>query len=232
MHAVNAAVLARAGGKFRCGKCQKIGNALEALFDEWPEAKDQGARPGAVPELSLTLPATPETESNGETEAADSPRRKRLVRVLWLVSALVLAVIITLNVLRFFYQPQDDSPWLQSTLIQLGLKQAAPEPPTHKPGQIELLNREMKPHPFRPGVLLLTATIVNRAAERQAYPDIDVTLLDLQGRQLERQLFKPGDYLSSSAELRSGMSPQAYLTFSLEMLDPGDGATGFELQFR
>jgi hypothetical protein len=84
---------------------------------------------------------------------------------------------------------------------------------------------------LRQGVLLLTATIVNRAAQNQGYPDIEVTLLDIRGRQLARQLFKPGDYLSRSAQLRDGMTPQAYLTFSLEMLDPGDEAVGFELQF-
>ena len=38
VHPVNAALLARGGGRYRCGKCNRAGNALDALFDDWPEA--------------------------------------------------------------------------------------------------------------------------------------------------------------------------------------------------
>ena len=33
VHPVNAALLASGGGRYRCGKCNKVNNALEALFD-------------------------------------------------------------------------------------------------------------------------------------------------------------------------------------------------------
>ncbi len=232
MHPVNAAMLAQGGGKYRCGKCHKIGNALEALFDEWPQARQQGARPGDLPELGLALSLGPGKEPPATPEEADSPQGKPLQRAAWIIAAVVLSVIITLNLARFLQQPLTDTPWLQSTLVRLGVRQAPLQAPFRALDQIKLISRELKAHPFRPGVLLLTATIVNRAAHSQAYPDIDVTLLDIHSRQLARQLFKPADYLPNGSDLRSGMTPQAFLTLSLEMPDPGDGATGFELQFR
>ncbi len=244
VHPVNAAILAQGGGKYRCGKCHKIGNALEALFDEWPQASQQGTRPGSLPELGLPLSLSPGEDTSDASDPAAapgdalidetelSPSRKPMLRVLWVGAALVLTVVIALNLFRFFQQPVLDLPWLQSTLTRLGVKQAPPQPVFRAPEQIELLSRELKAHPFRPGVLLLTATIVNRADRSQPYPDIDVTLLDINGRKLNQSLFKPGDYLSHSSELRTGMKPQAQLTFSLDMLDPGDSAVGFELQFR
>ena len=234
VHPVNAAVLAQGGGRYRCGKCHKTGNALEALFDEWPQARQQGAPAGDLPELGLALSLDPDKERQAWTtsEESDLPQRKSLQRAVWIIAVAGLTVIITWNLARFLQRPLIDAPWLQLTLVQLGMRQAPPQAPFRALDQIKLLSRELKAHPFRPGVLLLTATIVNRAAQSQAYPDIDVTLLDIHSRQLARQLFKPADYLPNGSDLRSGMTPQAYLTLALEMPDPGDGATGFELQFR
>ena len=38
VHPINAELLSRAAGQYRCGKCKKLSNALDALFDEWPSA--------------------------------------------------------------------------------------------------------------------------------------------------------------------------------------------------
>lgn len=240
VHPVNAALLARAGGKYRCGKCQKVGNALEALFDAWPEANEPGTPPGALPELGGLL-AVARGQAAGEpgaeaavpdlTAPAWSPARKYLLRGAWITAAAALAVIIALDLADFFDQPLLDRARLDSTFIRLGLKEAPPEKPFRDPEQIELVSREMRPHPLRPNVLLLTATIVNRASRSQPYPDIDVALLDSRGRKLTHQLFSPGDYLKRSSDLRGGMAPDAYLTLSLELLDPGKDAAGFELLF-
>lgn len=245
VHPVNAAILAQGGGKYRCGKCHKVGNALESLFDEWPQAKQQAARPGSLPELGLTLSVAAHTRSSAVPEesgpvdddstiaetpdASDGWPRQR---ILWVSAASVLTFFIALNLVTFFQQPLPGLSRMQSTLVRLGIKNAPPEPSFRALDRIELLSRELKAHPFRPGVLQLTATIVNRANRAQPYPDIEVTLYEVHGRQLSRKIFEPGDYLTRSAELRNGMVPQAYLTLSVEMPDPGDSAVGFELQFR
>ena len=244
MHPVNAAVLAQGGGKYRCAKCHKTGNALEALFDEWPQASQQATRPGELPELGLALSLGTARESETAVKKAalpggqvfdeepDSPPQKSWQRAVWVGSALVLAVIITLNLLRFFQLSPVERSTMQSAMVSLGLRQAPPQQPFRAPEQIQLLSRELKAHPYRPGVLQLTATIVNRADRVQPYPDIEVTMLDIHSRQLARQLFKPGDYLTGSAGLRDGMAVEAYLTLTLELPDPGNDAVGYELQIR
>lgn len=234
VHPLNAELLARGGGKFRCSKCHKVSNALEALFDQWPEASQQGVQPGDLPELGIALSldeAVPLDDASADP-VSDRPAKSIWMGVLWKVAAVVLTLTIGFNLARFFQLAVLEHPMLQPVLISLGITQAEVVAPGRNPDRIELLGRTMKPHPARPGVLLLTATIVNRSATRQSYPEVDVTLLDIRGRHLARKLFKPGDYLSSTAELRTGMAPQGHLTFSLEMLDPGAQAQGFELQFR
>jgi len=244
VHPLNAALLAQGRGRYRCVKCGKVSNALEALFDQWPDAGREAPSAGELPELGAGLKlepsepadATPEEQALlSEQEAAGTggtATRLRLRRLAWISAAVILLVVITLSLGRFFGVAFFSQEGMQAVLTDWGLKQAPPEKPFRDVSQIELVGREMKPHPSRPQVLLLSATIVNRAERIQPYPSIDVTLLDVQGRQLKRQLFRPGDYLSRSSELRDGMSPGAYFAFSLELLDPGDQAVGFELQFR
>jgi len=243
VHPVNAAILAQGGGKYRCGKCQKISNALESLFDEWPQAKQQAPRQGNLPQLGLNLSITPDTRSATVPEehepvidstgaensglAAGWPGH----RILWIGAATVLIIFISLNLLTFFRQPLPNLSRLESTLVRLGVKKAPPEPAFRAPGPIELLSRALKTHPSRPGALLLTATIVNRSDKTQPYPDIGITLLDIHGRQLAHRVFEPKEYLAHAPEQQEGMVPQAYLPLSLEMPDPGSGAVGFELQF-
>jgi predicted Zn finger-like uncharacterized protein len=243
VHPVNAALLARGGGRYRCGKCKKIGNALDALFDNWPEASQAPPAPGSLPELGAPLKldpageqwATPEEAALlGEPEVpAETAQRaaRRLLRVVGATAAVVIALVVALNVARYFDFQLLDRPALHSALERSGLKESPPEPPFRDLDAIEIVSRDMTDHPSRPAVLLLNATLINRAERAQPYPDIEVSLFDLDNRVLARQRFSPGEYLSRSAELRRGMIPDAYVGLSLEMLDPGDAAVGFELQF-
>jgi predicted Zn finger-like uncharacterized protein len=244
VHPINAELLARGGGKFRCGKCRKVNNALEALFDQWPDASQQGQQAGELPELGMSLSlhaaggdsAHPE-EGDAGGDAAGAPAGhphpgSAWIRVLWIAAALVLTLVVGFNLATFYQLPMLQHPLLQPLLVTLGIEQAADVSTAPGPGNVELLARTMQPHAFRTEVLQLTASIVSRSADVQPYPDVEVTLMDIRGRHLSRKLFKPADYLTSTAQLRSGMAPAGHLTFTLEIEDPGNAATGFELQFR
>ena len=47
----------------------------------------------------------------------------------------------------------------------------------------------------RPGVIVLNALLRNRAAFRQEYPDLELTLTDERDQPVIRRVLKPGDYL-------------------------------------
>ena len=55
VHPVNAALLAQGGGRYRCGKCKQVNDALASLFDEWPAAGDRPPTAGDVPVLGLSI---------------------------------------------------------------------------------------------------------------------------------------------------------------------------------
>lgn len=237
VHPLSAALLARGAGKYRCGKCNKVGNALESLFDEWPDSAQQGTRPGPIPTLGVpltlgpTAPSQPdEPDSSPDAGRLDGPPRRWLLRFTWIVAGILLAGVITVQVADFFARPIFAAESLTAVLEKLGLRDPPPAAPFSDVRLIELLSREMQAHPTRPGVLLLSATIINRASQHQPYPEIQVTLLDIRGGTLARRRFRADEYLPGSDALRRGMAPNAFLPFTLELLDPGDLAVGFELE--
>ena len=59
-------------------------------------------------------------------------------------------------------------------------------------------------NPARPGEVLLTATIRNRAAVTQELPLIELTLTDALNQTAARKVFYPADYMDKSQNLEAG----------------------------
>jgi len=244
VHPVNAAVLAGGAGRYRCGKCNKVSNALESLFDEWPRAGDAPAKAGEVPVLATSIdmaraarsraipddaPFIPDADADA-TSTEDRPRL--LLRLAWITGAILIIAVAAFQWAEFRGEPLFEHARIQSAMIRLGLAEAPPEQPFRDLERIHLVNRELRSHPTLPGRLRLGATIVNRAPQAQPYPDIEVSLLDASGQVLSRQHFSAAEYLSSGSAADARMQPQAYLPLVLDLDDPGTRAVGFELQFR
>lgn len=235
VYPVNASLLARAGGQYRCTKCSKKGNALEALFDEWPDAGEKPPQTGTLPELGQAIDLDEAKKARSgedhEQQAAPARRRSRAARISWIMLALVVLIAIAFEMADFFGQPLLDSTALQSAAERIGLAEPEPAEPFRDLSLIHLVSRDLRSHPVQEGMLQLTATIVNRADHSQPYPELEVILFDASGQTLGRELFVPGDYLSHGRQTQNGMTPQAYLPLVLDLADPGAEAVGFELNF-
>jgi predicted Zn finger-like uncharacterized protein len=237
VHPVNASLLARGGGKFRCGKCNKTGDALESLFDEWPGAGEQPAAAGELPVLGISIDLEAAEQARMEPDEAalsgdpETGATSKVARLSWITAAIGTLAVSVYLFAEFFEQPLLDQAALQPVLIQLGMREPPVKQPFRDLSQIHLVSRELTSHPDRADMLKLTATIVNRANETQAYPQLEVILLDAAGQPLSSSHFTPSDYLASGSPGDSGMTPQAYVALVLELPDPGTQAVGFELNF-
>lgn len=242
VHPVNAALLAQGNGRYLCGKCNKSANALESLFDEWPQAGESAAVNAEPPVLGLPIDLekarqsrlTPEEailtgEESKSTTGKANPAR-RWLRAGWIAIAVTLVIF----VFKLTYSPDTrllEFLGIQSALVDIGVKTPPPTPQFRDLVNIHLVSRELKAHPGEPGKLQLSATIVNRAVKNQPFPDLEVTLLDTAGDQLASHRFTPADYLAQGSLKGAGMAPEAYLPLTLELTDPGVSAVGFEIQF-
>jgi len=244
VHPVNALLLAQERGKYRCGKCKQINNALESLFDEWPDPGDHPPKAGKLPVLGFQLdleaakqdPIMPGEASFVTSEEGEGKqgtgRSRRMQRTAWITSASALIIFVTVYLTEFFQQPLLDSPDVRNALVNTGLSEASSAASFRNPDLLELLSHDMRSHPTRSDTLSLSLTIVNRASRSQAFPKLEVILLDSSGQTLTSRLFEPGEYLAEDADTNTGMTPEAYLHINLDLADPGRHAVGFELNFR
>lgn len=83
-----------------------------------------------------------------------------------------------------------------------------------------------------PGALIISATLVNDAGFTQPFPVLEISLGDLQGRQVALRRFRPAVYLPDSVNVEAGMAPDSRVQVSLEVVDPGKSAVAFEFAFR
>jgi len=244
VHPVNAALLSAGGGRYRCGKCNKVSNAVESLFDQWPQAGARAVPPGDIPVLGLSLDLEGAARSRSapadagfddpedRIEVSGGTRSRWLVRSVWIVGAIVVLAVTAWQWTEFQGGPLLERPQVQAALVRLGLQSPPPAKPFRDLDQIHVVSRVLSSHPQRSGQLRLSATIVNRATRKQPYPDIEVTLLDASGRSLLQKRFVPADYLDPGSAPGASMVPHAYLPLAVDLEDPGPRAVGFELEFK
>ena len=66
---------------------------------------------------------------------------------------------------------------------------------------------DLQADPAHRGLLILTATLRNRATWPLAYPHLELTLTDAQDRVVVRRALAPADYAGGTADLQKGIAP-------------------------
>ena len=67
---------------------------------------------------------------------------------------------------------------------------------------------DLQADPAHRGLLILTATLRNRAAWTLAYPHLELTLTDAQDQVVVRRALAPADYVGGTADVQQRHSPQ------------------------
>jgi hypothetical protein len=103
-------------------------------------------------------------------------------------------------------------------------------PPWREPAALHLTSRELRPHPGAPGVLVVSATFRNDAPFAQPWPQLQLSLQNLDGESLGLRRFAPREYLGgapATAMIAAGLSA----SIRVEILDPGRRAVAFGFEF-
>ena len=118
-------------------------------------------------------------------------------------------------------------PWLDQICNTLGCTL----PLRHDPAELELLSRDIRPHPSVPGALIISATLRNDGSFSQAFPAVEITLSDLDENRIAMRRFLPREYLPNAHSLATGLAPGATAALVFEVADPGKNAVAFEFKF-
>ena len=171
------------------------------LLDAPPEPEPE-PEPTPTPRIVRAEADPGKRPSFLEQKPAKSGHRRWLAMLL----ALLLLLLLT-GQLAYFLRTELSvrvpqlKPLLAQACVQLGCKIALPR-------NIELISiddSELLEDETRQDVVRLTTTLINQAPYAQAYPNLELTLTDLEDHAVLRRTFAPAEYLSASTAIAQGM---------------------------
>jgi hypothetical protein len=152
-----------------------------------------------------------------ELPEINAPRGRQLPFAVWVSAAVVLALLLVFQVV------QTNAEWLSvHTPLQGGGGKPAAILSTY-----QLRQWGVTGDPGANGTLRVRASIMNAAAQLQPYPLLRVTLADRFGTRVGAREFEPAEYLGKAPARM--LAPGERVDATLNILDPGKDAEGFEI---
>jgi predicted Zn finger-like uncharacterized protein len=154
-----------------------------------------------------------------------TPARGPLATLLWTLGILALIVALAGQALWHFRADSRARSILQSACSQIGCEL----PPLRQPEAFQLTERVFTRIPDAPDVLVMRLRLANTAAFAQPYPGVELVLYDGLQAVVGKTRVVAADYLPTGAPDR--LAPGELGEIELHVLDPGQAATGFEVDF-
>jgi predicted Zn finger-like uncharacterized protein len=187
-----------------------------ALEPAQPASVEPGSAPGA------------DAFDFGPAAAADTGERAR--RWLWLLGALLLLLVLLAQaayhyrsaIIVLFPQAKPYAVALCATLrCDLPL-----------PQRIELMSIEasdLQADTTNPNIMVMSATLKNRAIFDQQFPMLELTLTDPQDQPVVRRVLAPLDYLGKAGNVRAGFPANSEIAIKVYFEGSEVKATGYRL---
>ena len=238
--------LLRVDGRALCFRC---GSLFDALAEELLEADAQdgtptrpivilnerslapdecAARTDGLPfEVPDDLPPLQPTDS--ALDITEALREKESSHKLWY--GLIVALLTLAMGLQLAWQYRRELLQSHPALEVLCTHVECREDVIHAPEQFRILGRDIRPTSNEPGSLTLSARVRNDAKLAQAFPDLQLSLLDNKGSVLIRRRLSPEDYMFPSPSSAQRLAPGEVFTIELDFEDPGHLVTSFVMDF-
>ena len=175
------------------------------------DAPDSASGPDRLPASSAGQDAfVPETY---EADFLSKPRSR-----LWTVAAfLLLLLLLAQAVFLFRVELAARIPTLKPALMRYCQMLKCSVPLPQNAGMLSIESSELKDDPSHRSQIVLIALLRNRAVYTQAFPDLELTLTDLQDNALARRIFKPADYLPAQQNIPAGFPANQELGIKLRL---------------
>ncbi|MBK9115519.1 MAG: DUF3426 domain-containing protein [Betaproteobacteria bacterium] len=230
---VNAAQLALREGQVRCGHCRTVFNGREELIslsppppDEEPEVDELAQGPPTVTLRTARAlePLPPEVPVSPPVAAVDYENRfsgaKRRPHRLWtalgfVAIPLLAAVLVLQAVFHFRDGLAAHVPTTKVVLERLCAFAGCTIRPLRDVSALSIDASDLQADPAHRGLLILTATLRNRAPYAIGYPHLELTLTDAQDQVVVRRALAPADYVSGTANHAAGIAGNAEVPVKL-----------------
>lgn len=223
-------------GKVRCGQCSAVFNALDTLEDALsaaaPAAAESVPAPAARPaeQAPVSTAGILPGEGVAQEMALPQPAPSRRRAFAW---SLAVFALLALSVAQAAYVFRAELSLLEPDLRPLLESMcAAFDCEIPLPRKAELVGIEasdLHPDPKQKNLLVLAATLKNRAPFAQAYPHLELTLTDTRDQPLTRKVLAPSDYLAQDMAAKAEFAANGEIAVNLWLDASSVAASGYRL---
>ncbi|MDH4273922.1 MAG: DUF3426 domain-containing protein [Gammaproteobacteria bacterium] len=229
------------------------GRARESISRVSKPAPAVATPPPAEVRSKPSKPSEPKTRPQAAASFATAPTSNYVLDELespeistprgpWLRYALLTSLIVVLalgGVAQYFYFKRSIiaakypsvRPYLETACAQISGFVPCDITAPRDLKSMRLTQRDVRSHPNKANALMVTATFVNEASYTQAYPILQLTFSDINGKLIAQRRFMPQEYLTSDIRIEDGMRAGVPMKILLEIMDPGSTAVNFEFSF-
>jgi predicted Zn finger-like uncharacterized protein len=242
--------LSQYNGKVRCGHCLHVFDATKELVDI--NKVDEAEVVNVTDEIEAYVNHSEEVEhsliSNEVNEIVDKPlmtdsqvsyfqnldnqiqSKSLLNKWLLILTAIVLLVIAIIQSIYFWrsdisiYYPK-----LKPILTQVCEKVGCI---IELPKKIEFIiidDSDMQEDADYKGLIHFSSTLINQAGFIQTYPNIELTLTDIEDKPKLRRIFKPEEYLPKHTDIGGGLPAGAEIKVKLALSVHGESVAGYRI---
>jgi len=104
-------------------------------------------------------------------------------------------------------------------------------PVWHEPAAFTMLDRDVRPAPGETGVLRIQASFRNDARWNQAWPWLQLSLSDADGRVIGSRVFSPNEYLGHAPDPAETLAPGQSGRIDFRVREPAAGTAAFTFDF-
>jgi predicted Zn finger-like uncharacterized protein len=148
----------------------------------------------------------------------------------WLVGALLLLLILLAQA-AYHYRGAiallfpETKPYAAALCASLGCELPLPR----RTGLMSIEASDLQADTINPNVMVLSATLKNRAIFNQQYPLLELTLTDVQDQPVVRRVLAPQDYLGKAVNSQTGFAANAEIAIKVFIEGFEVKATGYRL---
>ncbi len=249
---VTAQQLAVRAGQVRCGQCQTVfdGNAQllpvaapSANADDGYDEATMGPAtmtlrmpqpaaapaPVAAPAMAGTLGGRQATYHERFTWP-DDERKRRSATLLYGIGVPLLVLLLAGQALYHFRDTVAARwPAMRPALLGMCRVSGCAVEPVRDVDNLSIEASDLQADPAHRGLLVLTATLRNRAAWALAYPHVELTLTDARDQVVARRALLPAEYAGGTADLAGGIPANGEVPLKLFIDASATSQAGYRL---
>jgi predicted Zn finger-like uncharacterized protein len=242
--------LSQHNGKVRCGNCLHVFDATQELVEEKELSADvidseDDYQSSAIEMYDHTTSTTLDDESDEIVNNAllqdsqvnyfdniDQKSKPSSELYNWLTGIFIFILILAAIMQSIYFlrtQIAVNYPNLKPYLVQACKKISCS---IDLPKKIEFIiidDSDMQEDADSIGLIHLSSTLINQASFAQAYPNIELTLTDVEDRPKLRRIFKPEEYLPEHTYISNGLAAGTETKVKLAITAQGESVAGYRL---